>query len=267
MKRQCRQTKGKRKGRGIAGVLAFFYATLSIGSFLSGCGIRAKEVEKKTKEDTGAEAKEQAGNDVSEQSETEMREELEENPIMMAKELEKSYGSKSIRALESVRTQMGEEAYLEEIARLGSAEKVSNHGDYIASIIEDVTDKAGEEKATEVMRACGYQCIKSGITQGAREAYQNADSTEEFIDILNTKVLGGGNLKYDGQKIMASYDYCYCDIADPQKKLNKCYCQCSCGWYEKLFTEATGHTVEVDLIQSIKGGDDHCEFEIRLGEE
>ncbi len=223
----------------LSGCMAMAYALISLGTFFTGCKTNIETVtETKNKNNDG-------------------------DQLMTAKELNQSYSNKAVRALESVHTQLGEEAYFEEISRLGAAEKTSDQGKYIAELITDVTEKSGEEKATQVMRACGYQCIDPSIITDAKKAYAESADLPQFIDALKKQGVGQ-NMTLEGNTIHTYYDHCYCNISDPDKHLNRCYCQCSCGFYEKLFTEVLQHTVEVELVQSIKGGAETCEFVIEL---
>lgn len=234
----------------VAGSMAAAYAILSLGTFLSGCKTNIENIAE-TGNNTIDNAIETENNNISEEQ------------LMVAKELNQAYSNKALRALESVHTQLGEEAYFEEISKLGSAEATSNQGEYIAELITDVTQKAGEEKAVEVMRACGYQCISPSIITTAKKAYEDSADLPQFIEELRKYGIGE-NMTIEGNTIHASYEHCYCDIPDSGKRLNKCYCQCSCGWYEKLFTEVVQHSVEVELVQSIKGGAESCEFIITI---
>ncbi len=246
--KSCEKTTPKVK-RCLAGGFTVAYAFGIMSTALAGCAgeagqetIPKKEENIVVKEDT-------------------MSKNMQEDSNLMAEEMSQYYHNNAIRALESVKTQLGEDAYLSEIASLGSAENADTQGEYVANIICDVKDNHGDDAATKVMRACGYQCINESILTNAKKIYSESDSMEEFLQKLSVS-LGGANLTLEGNKIVAVYDQCFCEIDDSKKKLNKCYCQCSCGWYEKLFSTVLDTSVNVDLLQSIKGNDDHCKFEI-----
>lgn len=44
--------------------------------------------------------------------------------------------------------------------------------------------------------------------------------------------------------------------------MNKNYCECSAGWYMKLFSEVFEKNVSVKIIDTIVNGADECTFEI-----
>lgn len=246
MKRSCRNNTPGIK-RCLAGGFTFAYALGVMSTVFTGCADKVNQ------------------NNVSEnkvtQEEDMTKESQDENKLLMAEELPQYFHDNAIRALESVKTQLGEDAYLSEIANLGSAENANSQGEYVANIIDDVKDNHGDEAATKVMRACGYQCMNEMILTNAKELYSESANMEEFLQKLSVS-LGGANLSLENNKIIAIYDQCFCEIEDRQNKLNRCYCQCSCGWYEKLFSTVLNTSVNVDLIQSIKGNADHCKFEI-----
>ena len=55
---------------------------------------------------------------------------------------------------------------------------------------------------------------------------------------------------------------CYCDIPYEAKKLNPLYCQCSAGWFQRLFSEVFEKPVAVKMINTITNGANECTFEI-----
>jgi predicted hydrocarbon binding protein len=52
-------------------------------------------------------------------------------------------------------------------------------------------------------------------------------------------------------------------VSQAQEPFSPTYCQCSCGWYRQLFETLQGKAVEVDLLGSIRQGDERCQFLIR----
>lgn len=58
------------------------------------------------------------------------------------------------------------------------------------------------------------------------------------------------------------YAKCYCNIPKKVDTMNKQYCECSAGWYERLFSEVFEKDVEVQIIDTIINGANECTFEI-----
>ena len=46
--------------------------------------------------------------------------------------------------------------------------------------------------------------------------------------------------------------------------MNKKYCECSAGWYMRLFSEVFEKSVTVTIVDTIVNGAAECVFEIRL---
>ncbi len=269
MKKPCDEKSPKFK-RCLAGGFTFAYALGMIGTTLAGCNNETVIPEEYkniiSMENTVAEQNPTLFKEDTQISNTETEDDKnmnnqDEKRILIAEELPDIHYNKAKRAVESVKTQLGEEAYQNIIDNLGTTENVRNQGEYIANVIEEVKNCDGDEAATKVMRSCGYQCIDKHILTNAKKLYSESADMEEFLQKLSIS-LGGSNLTFKDNKIIAIYDQCFCDINDSEKKLNRCYCQCSCGWYEKLFSTVLDAPVNVELIQSIKGDADHCQFEI-----
>jgi len=55
---------------------------------------------------------------------------------------------------------------------------------------------------------------------------------------------------------------CYCNIPKQTTNLNKVYCECSAGWYTRLFSEVFGKSVTVKILDTIVNGATECTFEI-----
>lgn len=47
------------------------------------------------------------------------------------------------------------------------------------------------------------------------------------------------------------------------KAMPACYCECSAGWFEKLFSRVLGKEVCVNLKHTILDGRDECMFEVK----
>ena len=115
---------------------------------------------------------------------------------------------------------------------------------------------------TAPMRRCGGQCLSSSAVKTAKKLRAKAGDTAEFLRLLNEANLGGGQLRIESGRIIAVYTRCFCNIPKAAKQLNPRYCECSAGWYQRLFTEAFGRPVSVRILETIVGGASQCTFEI-----
>lgn len=115
---------------------------------------------------------------------------------------------------------------------------------------------------TAPMRRCGGQCLSASAVKTAKKLRAKAGDTAEFLRLLNEADIGGRHLRLEPGLIIAVYTQCYCNIPKAAKQLNPRYCECSAGWYQRLFTEAFGKPVRVRILETIVGGASQCTFEI-----
>lgn len=117
---------------------------------------------------------------------------------------------------------------------------------------------------TNTMRKCGGSCLSANAVKIAKKLYAKSDNITEFLNLLNEADIGGKNLHISGDKIIAVYKKCYCNIPKKVENLNKNYCECSSGWYMRLFSEVFERKVTVKIVDTIVNGASECTFEISL---
>ena len=115
---------------------------------------------------------------------------------------------------------------------------------------------------TNTMRKCGGYCLSANAVKTAKKLYAKSNNVTEFLNLLNEADIGGKNLRISGDKIIAVYKKCYCNIPKKVEGLNKNYCECSAGWYMRLFSEVFEKKVNVEIIDTIVNGASECTFEI-----
>ena len=114
----------------------------------------------------------------------------------------------------------------------------------------------------DTMRKCGGCCLSASVIKTAKKLYKKSNNIEEFLNALNDAGLGGGNLHISGEKIIGIYKSCYCNIPKQIENMNKSYCECSAGWYKRLFSEVFERSVMVKIVDTILNGAAECTFEI-----
>lgn len=115
---------------------------------------------------------------------------------------------------------------------------------------------------TNTMRKCGGCCLSANAVRIAKKLYAKSDNITEFLNLLNEADIGGRNLHISDGKIIAVYKKCYCNIPKKVDNLNKNYCECSAGWYMRLFSEVFEKKVNVEIVDTIVNGASECTFEI-----
>ncbi len=169
------------------------------------------------------------------------------------------------RLLESISTVIGTDAsnaYAEGTVSQGTRASAAQEAKHIKVILDDLIAKHGQDTARSIMRPCGHQCISAAIIEEAKAAYQRMEGLQAFLDDLNSNHIGGGQLRLAGDVIVGIYDRCYCNTARNTENMSPVYCECSAGWYEKLFSSVFEKPVGVVVKKSIVRGDATCEFEI-----
>lgn len=121
------------------------------------------------------------------------------------------------------------------------------------------------DKRNKLMQSCGRRCICASTLKKAIRLQKQATSTEGLVELLNANHIGGGFLRRESNVIYAEYHRCYCgSVSKTKTQFSPTYCQCSCGWYQKLFETILGKPVNVKLLGSIIQGNDKCRFKIYL---
>lgn len=169
------------------------------------------------------------------------------------------------RILESIKTTTGIDNYNNIIKTCGVLTLKSTtkkQAKYVKEIMNEINKTQGEEAGEKILRPCGHQCISNSVIEKAKKLYQNSNSIDGFLQLLNEQRIGGGELHTKDGKIIGIYNACYCGIAKQAKDMSPVYCYCSAGWFEKLFSSILGDSVKVNKIQSILDGSDKCIFEI-----
>lgn len=105
---------------------------------------------------------------------------------------------------------------------------------------------------------CGYAMEEK--LQLVLEVKEASTSLEEFGN--HPKALAAG-LCYSEGAINLMFPFCPCPMLAEVDKLDKdTWCQCTTGYSKVLFEKAFGCEVDVELLKSIKAGDDICLMKI-----
>jgi len=143
---------------------------------------------------------------------------------------------------------------------------------FIKALMDNLLRKTGRAKAGRIMQACGHtylegvgQCPGEPMIKKVKKLYQESKHLKDFLSKLNAEHIGGGHLKLTKGVIEASYDHCYCgSVSKTKEPIPIAYCHCSAGWYQRVFEEALGRPVKVQVLRSIISGADRCDFRIDI---
>jgi hypothetical protein len=118
-----------------------------------------------------------------------------------------------------------------------------------------------ERVANLRMAAC---CQPNGrYLEKARAMYVSASSLEEFCEAYNREYTGKHSVRADEGAILFSYPECYCAMVKRvNAPLSKTWCLCTLGYAKKLFDYILGCETKVELLESVKMGDERCTMRI-----
>jgi predicted ArsR family transcriptional regulator len=169
--------------------------------------------------------------------------------------------------LENIKKNVKEKEYkkiLDACGELGEKPTPIQQGKYVKKLMDQLKTVYDREKITAIMQPCGYNCISDGTIERARKFYKNCSNVDDFLQKLNEQHIGGGNLRRKGNIITGIYTQCYCGLAKNAKELSPEYCNCSIGWFKKLFTSILEKEIPVKKIHTILDGEKECVFEMNI---
>ncbi|MDD3959563.1 MAG: hypothetical protein GX099_04675 [Clostridiaceae bacterium] len=117
----------------------------------------------------------------------------------------------------------------------------------------------------DLFRPCAKACSDSYPALMFAEAYAGAADRGEFLDRLQILMKGLSIEKKDDGRAIFSYPCCYCDLYNMGYLSSPILCECSRLNLIANFESVMGKgCVEVTLLQSILGGAESCELEVRF---
>lgn len=101
---------------------------------------------------------------------------------------------------------------------------------------------------------CGYG-MDERLTL-LKELMKSSSNLEEFAGKEKAKAAG---LSYHNGKLYLQFSFCPCPmLAEVDRLETNTWCQCTAGYSKVLFEKAFGCEVDVELLKSVKMGDDIC---------
>lgn len=105
---------------------------------------------------------------------------------------------------------------------------------------------------------CGYAMDEKLAL--VKELMASSKSLEEFANNEKARSVG---LSYAEHSLFLQFSFCPCPmLAEVDKLDSKTWCQCTTGYSKVLFGKAFGCEVDVELLKSLKMGDNICLMKI-----
>lgn len=129
------------------------------------------------------------------------------------------------------------------------------------SICEYINDKYDEETVSVIRMdcACGPELGKG---KKLKDIYEKEANPLTFIKKAND-LKQGFTLQFDGENYFLIYPQCYCScVKRVDATLPKAWCDCTLGYTKKMFSYIFSCEVQVELMSSVKMGDNVCRIKI-----
>ncbi len=140
---------------------------------------------------------------------------------------------------------------------LSSSEDNASWVNSTMSRLENHFDSASV-KQIRINCQCGYEMDEK--LELVRELLESSSGLEEFANLDKAKAAGLSCV--DGE-LYLQFTFCPCPmLADVDRLESNTWCQCTTGYSKVLFKKAFGCEVDVELLKSIKAGDDICLMKI-----
>ena len=137
-----------------------------------------------------------------------------------------------------------------------ATERINNQ----INVCQIINDNVGEIPLDNLKRFRTW--LAESLIKLAEDVYDNEKDPAAFVEKTNALNLGYW-LEYDGTSFYLMYPKCYCDFVNQVEDiLPKAWCYCTLGYTKKMFEYVLGKEVEVELIKSVKMGDQECRIKI-----
>lgn len=133
---------------------------------------------------------------------------------------------------------------------------------WVKNLVESIDAHLDEETRMRVMESCGRACARRGPARVAEECRGNLDG---WLATLAKWHGGEEYVQRQGDVVHVICSECFCTLVkDGPARLPDTYCYCSRGWMKETFETVVEKPVDVDLVETVKGGGQQCRFTIKL---
>ncbi|WP_373485319.1 DUF6144 family protein [Acetobacterium malicum] len=144
-------------------------------------------------------------------------------------------------------------------------EKKEDNPAWVKATMERLENQFDQDTVVQIRRncQCGY-----GLDEKLallKELVAASASLEEFGNLDKAKAAG---LFCDNEELYLQFPFCPCPMLEGVERLETAtWCQCTTGYSQVLFEKAFQCQVAVELLKSVKMGDDKCLMKIIPGKD
>ncbi|MCQ4638171.1 DUF6144 family protein [Anaerovorax odorimutans] len=163
---------------------------------------------------------------------------------------------------ESVKAESNEDTANKVVYGKDRSANAESNSDWVKSLARRLEREFDSDviKKIRMNCQCGYGMDEKLAL--VKELMANAANIEEFAS--SEKAKAAGLFCRDGE-LFLQFGFCPCPmLAEVEKLETNTWCQCTTGYSKVLFEKAFACDVDVELLKSIKMGDDICLMKITL---
>lgn len=160
----------------------------------------------------------------------------------------------------AVEDECGEERAKEIVYGSNGQAKNEDNPTWVKSAMKRLEDQIDQPTVHQIRRncQCGYGMDEKLAL--VKELLDASSSLEEFGNLNKAKAAG---LFCNDGELYLQFPFCPCPMLEEVDQLDKdTWCLCTTGYSQVLFEKAFQCQVEVELLKSIKMGDDKCLMKI-----
>lgn len=161
---------------------------------------------------------------------------------------------------EAVKNESNEDIAREVVYGKDESGKAENNPAWVNSTMKRLESKFDKvtNKKIRMKCQCGYGMDEK--LELVKELMKSSSSLEEFGNLQKAKDAG---LFYENGDLYLQFNFCPCPmLADVDRLDSDTWCQCTTGYSKVLFEKALQCKVDVELLKSIKMGDEKCLMKI-----
>ena len=161
---------------------------------------------------------------------------------------------------EAVKDESNEDIAREVVYGKAESGKSESNGVWVNSTMKRLEGKFDKATTKKIRMNCQCGHGMDETLELVKELMELSSSLEEFGNLEKAKDAG---LFYENGELYLQFDFCPCPmLAEVDRLASDAWCQCTAGYSKVLFEKAFQCKVEVELLKSIKMGDERCLMKI-----
>ena len=144
---------------------------------------------------------------------------------------------------------------------LSKSANIEKKFEWAQAVCEFLTENFDEDTVRQIRMdcACGPELGKGNKI---KEIYEKENDVSVFVEKANN-LKQGFTIEYDGKYFYLIYPQCYCScVKRIDETLPMAWCYCTLGYTKRMFQYIFDKEVQVELLSSVKMGDENCRIKI-----